>query len=430
MTAAPSSEQALLSQIIATELLEERPSKLPDFRKEAQALGDLAHIFATRPADLGKALVDAAIRLTGAKAAGISLEIDGATPRSFRWTATAGTYTRYQDGTMPWDFSPCGEVVRAGKPLLMREPIRLYNYIESLHEPAHEVLLVPFHRAGKPIGTVWIVSHTDALRFDKEDLRLVQSLTKFAAAAVQNIGMLQQLEAENTAQLAVDARKDEFLAILAHEMRSPLSAISLNTQVLKRVGDDAARRKVATAIIERQTGQLTRLVSDITDMVAIRNGKLALNRQPVAIQEVIAGALESCGDSLTEKNHLLEVELPEDSAYIDADLLRMTQVLTNLLNNAIKYTPPGGKIKISTQLTGTSVALCVSDSGQGLTAAAMEDVFDMFMQVPNEHRQASTGLGIGLALVKQLVALHDGVLTVTSEGLGKGAAFTVQLGRA
>ncbi|MBS0343443.1 MAG: GAF domain-containing protein, partial [Proteobacteria bacterium] len=207
--------------------------------------------------------------------------------------ATAGTYARYVNGTMPRDFSPCGEVIRRDAPMLMRQMNKLYYYVSELHEPPHEVLLVPFHRSGAPVGTVWIVRHDDSGGFDAEDLRIVKTLTRFAGAAVESVGKVRSLTASNKEMQEVDTRKEQFMASLAHEMRNPLGAIGLGLEVVKRRGDDAERRGAAIASMERQLAQLTALVSDITDVAAVRSGKLALTLASVSIEEIVANALET-----------------------------------------------------------------------------------------------------------------------------------------
>ncbi|WP_431256280.1 GAF domain-containing protein [Roseateles chitinivorans] len=204
----------LLHEIDATGLLSSRPSRAPNWQREAEALSTLAEVFANTPQKLAQTLADTALALTGAQAAGISLEETDSTPQIFRWVATAGTYSCYLNGTMPRDFSPCGEVVRRNSAVLMRHMSKLYEYVSQLHEPPHEVLLVPFQHRGTPVGTVWVVSHDDQRGFDGEDLRVVQNLTRFAGAAVESVDLVKQLT-------ELDARKDRFMALLAHEMRTP-----------------------------------------------------------------------------------------------------------------------------------------------------------------------------------------------------------------
>ncbi|QSX73831.1 GAF domain-containing sensor histidine kinase [Lysobacter arenosi] len=424
----------LLAEIDATALLQSRPRRTPDWRQEAEALASLAEVFAEAPEKLAQALVEAAVSMTGAQAAGISIDEVHSVPRVFRWVATAGTYSRYINGTMPWDFSPCGEVVRRDAPILMREMQKLYAYVKELNEPPHEVLLVPFRHRGAPVGTVWVVSHDERKHFDSEDLRIVQTLTRFAAAGVETAGLVKHLSAANAAQADEladhakrDASKDRFMALLAHEMRTPLSAISLNAQLIKRVGGDAGRRDAAVAILERQTRFMTALIRDMTDVVAIREGKLSLSMAAIAIQDVVAGALDACGDQMRSKGQQLHLHIPEEAVVVEGDIVRLTQVVVNLVNNAIKYTPEHGRIEIDVVRGEHSLALSVSDSGIGIDSSQISGIFDMYMQVQVDDRPVDSGLGIGLWLVKQIVRLHRGDVSAASEGLGKGSTFTVTL---
>ncbi len=427
-------QSQLLTEIDATTLLESRPQRTPDWRQEAEALASLAEVFAEAPDKLAQALVEAAVSMTGAQAAGISIDEVHSVPRVFRWVATAGTYSRYVNGTMPWDFSPCGEVLRKDAPILMREMQKLYAYVKDLNEPPHEVLLVPFRHKGVPVGTVWVVSHDDRKHFDSEDLRIVQTLTRFAAAGVETAGLVKHLSAANAAQANEladhakhDARKDRFMALLAHEMRTPLSAISLNAQLIKRVGGDAGKREAAAAILERQARFMTALIRDMTDVVAIREGKMNLSMTTIAIQDIVADALDACGDQMQSKGQQLHLEIPEEAVVVEGDIVRLTQVVVNLVNNAIKHTPVHGNIGINVVRGEHSLTLAVSDSGIGVDPSQVSGIFDMYVQVEMDGRPVDSGLGIGLSLVKQIVQLHRGEVSAASEGLGKGSKFTVTL---
>jgi signal transduction histidine kinase len=309
----------------------------------------------------------------------------------------------------------------------MREMSKLYTYVNELHEPPHEVLLVPFEHNGAAVGTVWIVRHDDSVGFDSEDLRVVGKLTRFASAAVESAARVRTLTAANEAMREIGTRRDRFMAILAHELRSPLGAISLGMQIIKRAGDDPERRASILGVVERQVGQLTSLMKDMTDVAAICCGKLALNRTLVSVQELVADALETCGERLLTKQQRLDVQLPEQVLLLDGDAGRLKQVLVNLINNAAKYTPEGGDIAVRSTRCGGCVEISITDSGVGLEASDLPHVFDMYMQVHMDDRPVDSGLGIGLALVKQLVELHQGQVSVASDGPGKGSTFKVVL---
>jgi signal transduction histidine kinase len=410
----------LMHQVDATHLLQTRTARARDPGLECQALLALADTFAQAPEQLAAALADTAMRLTSAHAAGLSLEELGPDRHVFRWIATAGSYRHYLHQTLPRDFSPCGEVLARNGPVLMQEPARLYPYINALQDPVHEALLVPFHHRDKPVGTVWVVSHDASKAFDREDLRLVEALTRFAAAAVHTLRSVERLN-------DVDRRKDQFLAALAHEMRSPLAVISMSAELARHRDGDPTRRKHAIEVIEWQAGQLARLVDDITDMASIHNGKFQLRPEPVIVQDIIARALETCGASLEAGQHALQLQLPDQPVAALADPGRLTQVLVNLLNNAVKFTPPGGTIKLFLHSDAAAFHLGVQDSGIGMAPEDLPRVFDMYMQVRMESRPPPIGLGIGLSLVKQFVELHGGTVTASSPGLGQGSLFEVTL---
>ncbi|WP_431256281.1 sensor histidine kinase [Roseateles chitinivorans] len=198
--------------------------------------------------------------------------------------------------------------------------------------------------------------------------------------------------------------------------------------MIKRTGDDAGRRSNMVASLERQVGQLTSLVRDMTDVSAVRSGKLSLNKIVVSMHEIVASALEACDEQLRAKNHRLEVHLSDsDPLLVHGDAVRLTQVLVNLVSNAVKYTPTGGTIEVQATRRGHHVDLCVVDSGVGIDPSDISKIFDMYMQVEMDKRPIDSGLGIGLALVKQLVEMHQGKVTVSSDGLGKGSVFRLTL---
>ena len=264
-------------------------------------------------------------------------------------------------------------------------------------------------------------SATTAKRFDSEDLRIALVLTRFAGAAADMGRLVRGLRHEN----------DRFLATLSHEMRTPLGTARLAARALQRssrIGDPSIERQVE--IIDRQTTQLLALVDDITDFESIRAGRLRLRFTRVSAQEVVSRALEACGGQIATKKHRVEVAVPQEPVLLTADQVRLTQILINLIGNAVKYTPTGGELKISVEHSKSEVSFRIGDSGIGIDPEFRPHVFDMFVQAPMRNRPRDGGLGLGLALVRDLAELHGGVVTVESAGKGLGAAFTVTLPRA
>jgi PAS domain S-box-containing protein len=224
-----------------------------------------------------------------------------------------------------------------------------------------------------------------------------------------------------------DRRKNEFLATLAHELRNPLAPMSNMLEVLKRANGDGETLKRAHDTIERQLGQMVRLVDDLLDLNRITHDRLELRRSEVVLSSVIQQAVEVARPLIDEAGHNLVVELPEEPIYLNADQARLAQLFGNLLNNSCKYTRPSGKISLTAKRTGDEVMVTVKDDGAGIPKDKLNSIFDMFMQVDRSAERSQGGLGIGLTLVKRLAEMHGGSIEAKSEGEGKGSEFVVRL---
>jgi signal transduction histidine kinase/CheY-like chemotaxis protein len=222
-----------------------------------------------------------------------------------------------------------------------------------------------------------------------------------------------------------DRRKDEFLATLAHELRNPLAPISNAVQIL-RLNCPPELAEVRD-VLDRQVSLMARLVDDLLDVSRITRGKVELRRERVELAAVVGNAAESCRPLIESCSHVLTVDLPPDPVYLDADPLRLSQVLANLLNNAAKYTEPGGHIAVTAAREGDQVAVRVRDTGVGIPAVMLPRVWDMFTQVDHSLERRQGGLGIGLTLVRTLVQLHGGTVEAYSAGPGHGSEFVVRL---
>jgi two-component system CheB/CheR fusion protein len=219
-------------------------------------------------------------------------------------------------------------------------------------------------------------------------------------------------------------RQSEFLAVLGHELRNPLTAIVTTLQLLRLQKAVAPAHEEAYAILDRQVLQLTRLLDDMLDVSRIARGKLQLAKEPIAAQELIRRAVETTRSLLATRGHDLDVEAPESPVPLLVDPTRVEQVLANLLANAAKYTPPEGKVRVRLEVEADQAVVRVSDNGVGISAEMLSKVFEMFAQAP-EHR--SQGLGIGLALAKKLLELHGGSISAHSDGPGRGSQFVCRL---
>ena len=224
----------------------------------------------------------------------------------------------------------------------------------------------------------------------------------------------------------IDRRKDEFLAMLAHELRNPLAPIALAAEMIRMREPTDETIVSAEGIISRQTGQLTRLVDDLLDVSRIRLGKINLNLAVVDVRQIIARAVEATQPLLTARNHALSIEVPDRPLPIRGDAARLTQIIANLLNNAAKYTQDGGSITLGARVVAPHVVVSVADSGVGIPAPMLERVFDLFTQLDSTRDRSQDGLGIGLALVKRLVEMHDGDIEARSEGAGRGSEMVVR----
>jgi CheY-like chemotaxis protein/nitrogen-specific signal transduction histidine kinase len=222
-------------------------------------------------------------------------------------------------------------------------------------------------------------------------------------------------------------RKDQFLAMLAHELRNPLAPIRNATQVLKIVGGGDSNHEWARQVIERQVQHLTRLVDDLLDVSRITSGKVVLQREPVDIATVISRAVETTRPLIDGRRHELAVALPSGPLRVEGDLTRLVQVVANLLNNAAKYTDEGGRLALSVSRQSDDVVISVSDNGVGVSADLLPHIFDLFTQADRSLDRSQGGLGVGLTLVRQLVEMHGGKVEARSEGPRRGSEFIIRL---
>ena len=226
-----------------------------------------------------------------------------------------------------------------------------------------------------------------------------------------------------------DRRKDEFLAMLAHELRNPLAPIRNAAHTLALLGTPDDRIHWVSGVIERQVGLMTRLVDDLLDVSRITSGKITLQREPVSIASVIAQSVEAARPPAESRKETLEVDVDPDVGWVDGDQARLVQVVGNLLDNAIKYTEEGGHIRLTARVDGREVVIAVRDSGVGIATDLLPHVFDLFTQADRSLARRQGGLGIGLTLVRRLVDMHGGRVEAASEGPGHGSEFTIRLPR-
>jgi len=255
----------------------------------------------------------------------------------------------------------------------------------------------------------------------------VRTALRARARQYQLRDQIQALRATESALREADHRKDLFLATLAHELRNPLAPIRTAAQVL--ASPTLAPEKIlwAQRVIQRQVGHMALLLDDLLDIARITRGKLKLKKTPVILDEVVDAAVEAARPLIDRKNHHLSVTLPAEKLVLNADPLRFSQILSNLLTNAAKYTDPAGHIELVASLHGDSLRVTVRDDGIGIASDALKDIFEVFSQIDGASARSDGGLGIGLSLVKGLLALHGGSIEARSDGLGRGSEFAVRL---
>jgi signal transduction histidine kinase len=271
-----------------------------------------------------------------------------------------------------------------------------------------------------------------ALQAEKtRELEVLNATLQHANAELERANRSLQSEVAERAKAEAalkqaDRNKDEFLAMLAHELRNPLAPI-VNALHLMRMNVSDQQLAWSREVIERQLTHLTRLVDDLLDVSRITRGKIALSREPVQVRTFIGHAVEGIQPLLDERAHTLTVDVPERSLLVNGDALRLTQALGNVLGNAVKYTDRGGHIELKAAAQGADVEIRVRDNGIGIPSERLPLIFDLFTQLDRKSDHPQSGLGIGLALVRRLLEMHGGSVEARSEGAGRGSEFVIRL---
>jgi PAS domain S-box-containing protein len=274
----------------------------------------------------------------------------------------------------------------------------------------------PLMSQGRLLGTLSFGTKTRAT-FSDDDVEVMNAVSQLVSIAMERLKMEEALH-------EADRRKDEFIATLAHELRNPLAPLRNGLAVMRRSPAHAQR---VLEMMERQVDHIVRLVDDLLEVSRIRNGKIELKLERVDLSDVLRQAVEASHQFFDKSGVALTVREPKEPLTVEGDSVRLTQVVANLLNNAAKYTPAGGRAEIEAHRIGADAVLTVSDNGVGIPAEMQRHVFRLFTQVDQTLGRAQGGLGIGLALVRKLISLHGGAVAVESEGPGKGSRFTLRL---
>ncbi|HEY4079433.1 MAG TPA: ATP-binding protein [Burkholderiaceae bacterium] len=312
----------------------------------------------------------------------------------------------------------------------------MHGLVESLsHQPAWSdipVIVLTGHRTHSPATTRALASLTNVTILDRPVS--TQSMVSAVRAALRarhwQYRIRDQLIAQERAEEALrqaDRRKDEFLATLAHELRNPLAPIRTGIELMSKASLDTTKTAQIRQMMSRQVVQLVRLIDDLLDLSRIATGKVVLQRDSLDLRTVVTSAIEACQPAIDHAHHQLTLRLPDHPVWAVGDAARLSQVMSNLVNNAVKYTPEHGKIAVTLSTVAEHVELRVEDNGAGIPPDMLGEVFTMFTQVNQTLDRSQGGLGLGLSLVRRLVELHGGEVEATSLGLGHGSAFTVRL---
>jgi signal transduction histidine kinase/CheY-like chemotaxis protein len=369
-----------------------------------------------------------ALTLSGEKGETANTEVawvgDGATAAPLR-RSTGAVSSRWLDAAID-RVRKCGraETFRAGATAagsrLPRETLRAGDVGALADFAIYSLAVVPLSARDRTLGVLVLGVGPSGREFDADALSMAIDLAGRAAVALDNAALYGKIQEE-------DRRKDEFLAMLAHELRNPLAPISNAVHILQISDDDPERRQWAADVIGRQLKQLVRLVDDLLDVSRITRGKIELKIESVDAAKVVAAAVETSGPFIDALEHTLTVLLPPEPLLLKGDFARVAQILANLVNNAAKYTDRGGRISLTATREGGEVVFRVRDTGIGIPRELLSHIFEPFTQIDRTLDRARGGLGIGLTLVRRLVELQGGRVYASSEGPEKGSEFTVSL---
>jgi signal transduction histidine kinase/ActR/RegA family two-component response regulator len=396
-----------------------RREKVPASRYALVSLYSLVSAM-NRASDLTEvyeAALDSLTAVLGAERAAILLFDPDGVMRFKAWRGLSDEYRRAVEGHSPWTAD-----AREAKPIAVAdvtaEPSLAALRATVLSEGIRALAFIPLCFAGRLLGK-FMIYHGAPHRFEAEEVQLAEIIAGHVASAVVR-------ERDEEALREADRRKDEFLATLSHELRNPLAPIRNAVELISHPQADPATTERARGVLERQLRQLVRLVDDLLDVSRITRGKMELRREPVEIHAAVASALETVQPLVDSASLALTFAPASGPAVVSGDFVRLAQVFTNLLNNAARYTDPGGRIEIRVATEGGRAVVRVRDTGIGFPPEASERIFHPFQRGP-ERSAARGGLGIGLSLVRGLVELHGGGVEAHSEGPGRGSEFVVRL---
>lgn len=409
--------------------------------RRSEQLQKLAHIstrlIGTRDIDSVLSLLSVESRdLIGAGQAAVALtDGEGGSEPAQTVSRSAASEGERKSSSLPDPQRLYSAIHRTGRPLrftekeLESDEVRRDIGIEGNGRKLRGLLAAPLvGRNGNHLGLVQLADRTDG-DFSEDDEHILVQLAQMGSVALENVRLYDELRGHAERLRDADRRKDEFLAMLAHELRNPLAAISNAAQITKRSGS-SEHREWSQQVIESQVKNLARMIDDLLDVSRITRGKIELRRQHLRLATIIGSAVESVRPLLEERKHRFDLELDAGDLAVLGDPTRLEQVLVNLLSNAVKYTEAGGRIGLTVRGEDDGIVIRVDDTGIGMAPELISRAFELFAQGDRTIARSEGGLGIGLTLVKRLVEMHGGSVTAESAGLGQGSRFTVRLPRA
>ena len=407
--------------------LAKRPARQPDYAAENQALVRLAKAQTGPKTSLWQEIAEAALAVCEAGSAGISLVEGSGENRCFRWQAVAGVCAALRGQTTAWNECPCAVTLQKGMPQLFIRPQERFSCLRFANVDVTEGVVVPIACGDVQLGAIWVMSHTAERRFDSEDIRLLSNLAVFAGTALTLVDT-------RDSGIASDQRHNEFIAMLGHELRNPIAPIDSAIGAAVRLCADNAQAVEVLTVAQRQMRHLRTLVDDLLDAARLKHGKLAIRHSDTSLNDIAFDAITTVKHHFESRRHVLKINGLDTPIPVRADHVRLSQVLGNILSNAAKYTPAGGVIEMTVDVTanaglapGGAVIITVKDNGIGIDRAVQPHVFELFAQSVRGHARAEGGLGIGLAVAKRMVELHEGTIALQSEGAGTGTVVTLQL---
>ena len=410
LAAARIAEEQLKTELVAM-------TRLHDLSMQLVQAGDLNSLLAE--------ILAAAAELTGTDKGNVQF-YDPATDR-LSMVVHQGLSQRFvehfaEDG---WDAS-CGAAARKNERVLVEDVTLLPGLQDNagldfiLADGIRAIQCTPLvSRDGRLLGML-NNHYSSPHRPDEHALNWLDLLARMAADFIERSQAEQALR-------AADRHKDEFLAMLAHELRNPLAPIRNAVHILRRAGADNHKIQPTLEMLDRQVVQMVRLVDDLLDVSRVSRGKIELRKEHVELTDVVNRAVESMRSMIQNMDHELTVVVPPQPIWVDADLARLVQVVGNLVNNACKFMDRGGRLTIALEHEDGQAIIRVRDHGVGIAAGEIARIFDMFTQLETSRQRSAGGLGVGLTLVKILVAMHGGTVEAHSEGLGHGSEFLVRL---